>query len=192
MINEDTAPTIRRIFDEYVNGKSACRIAKEFTDEMVDNRKWNSTFIDKIIINRIYNGEYVARRYSKTQEEQLIKDFAPAIITMDIWLQTEEQRIKNSYSHYIKYDYIFRQKLLCKHCGAILNGVSSTGRNKTIHLYFRCTKCKKIYDINEKKIEKEFMTRINDIFDFYSLLDSTFITTNITDYKQDLKDITLL
>lgn len=187
--NEETAPTIRRIFNEYINGKSACRIAKDFNNEMVDNRKWNSTFIDKILINRIYIGEYVARRHSKIQQEKIFRDFAPALITMDIWLQTQEQRLKNSHSHYIKHDYIFRQKLVCQHCGAILNCVSGTGRNKIIHLYYRCTKCKKIYDVNEKKIEKDFLTRINDIFDFYSLLDSTFITTTTINYKQEIRDI---
>jgi Site-specific recombinases, DNA invertase Pin homologs len=189
VINEDTAPTIRRIFDEYINGKSACRIAKEFNEQSVDNKKWHSTTIDTILANRIYIGEYVARRHSKTQQIQIFKDFAQPIIDIAIWLQAQEQRIKNGKSHYIKHDYIFRQKLICEHCNNILNGVSATSSNKTIHLYYRCTKCKKIFDVNEKVIEKDFMAKLDDIFDFYSLLDSTFITTSTTNYKQEIRDI---
>ena len=177
------------MFQEYLEGKSACRIAKDFTDEKVDNKKWNSTFIDKILSNRIYIGEYEARKYSKTQETTLIKDFAPPIIERDVWLETEKQREKNSHNHYIKYDYIFRQKLICKHCGSILNNLSATGRNGNVQLYYKCNDCKKIYNFNEKRIEKEFLEKIDDIFDFYSLLDNTFITTTTIDYKQEIDTI---
>ena len=186
VIDEETAPTIRRIFDEYINGKSACRIAIEFTEQLVDGRKWHSSMIDKILANRIYIGEYVARQNSKTQKAEVFKDFAPPIIDLVVWLQAQEQRIKNSKSHYIKHDYIFRQKLICAHCDNILNGVSATGRNKTVHLYYRCTKCRKIYDVNEKVIEKDFMTKVDDIFDFYSLLDSTFITTTTVNHNDKM------
>lgn len=189
VIDEITAPTIRRIFQEYLEGKSACKIAKNFTEEKVDNKKWNSTFIDKILSNRIYIGEYEARKYSKTQEAILIKDFAPPIIERDIWLETEKQREKNSHNHYIKYDYIFRQKLICKHCGNVLNNLSATGRNGNVQLYYKCNNCKKIYNFNEKRIEKEFLEKIDDIFDFYSLLDNTFITTTTIDYKQEIDNI---
>ena len=186
VIDENTAPTIRRIFQEYQEGKSACRIAKDFTDEKVDNRSWNSTFIDKILTNRIYIGEYEARKYSKTQETTLIKDFAPPIIDRTTWLETEKQREKNSHNHYIKYNYIFRQKLICQHCGSVLNNSSATGRNGNVQLYYKCNDCKKINNYNEKKIEKEFIEKLNDIFDFYSLLDNTFITTTTIDYKQEI------
>lgn len=189
VIDETTAPTIRRIFQEYLEGKSACKIAKNFTEEKVDNKKWNSTFIDKILSNKIYIGEYEARKYSKTQEAILIKDFAPPIIERDVWLETEKQREKNSHNHYIKYDYIFRQKLICKHCGSVLNNLSATGRNGNVQLYYKCNNCKKIYNFNEKRIEKEFLEKIDDIFDFYSLLDNTFITTTTTDYKQEIDNI---
>ena len=189
VIDEVTAPTIRRIFQEYLEGKSACRIAKDFTLENVDNRKWNSTYIDKILSNRIYIGEYEARKYSKTQEPILIKDFAPPIIDRDVWLETEKQREKNSHNHYIKYDYIFRQKLVCKHCGSILNCLSATGRNGNIQLYYKCNNCKKIASFNEKRVEKAFLEKIDDIFDFYSLLDNTFITTTTIDYKQEIDNI---
>lgn len=188
-IDETTAPTIRRIFQEYLEGKSACRIAKDFTNEKVDNRKWNSTFIDKILSNRIYIGEYEARKYSKTQEPVLIKDFAPPIIDRDVWIETEKQREKNSHNHYIKYDYIFRQKLVCKHCGSILSNLSATGKNGNVQLYYKCNNCRKIYNFNEKRIEKEFLEKIDDIFDFYSLLDDTFITTTTIDYKQEMDNL---
>lgn len=189
IINEETAPTIRRIFNDYIKGVSACRIAKDMTEENIGSKTWGSTTIDKILTNSIYIGEYVARKYSKTQKEQLIKDFAPPIITRDIWLEAQEQRIKNGHNHFIKHNYLFRQKLICKHCNSLLGGVNATSKNKTIHYYYRCTKCKKIYNINEKKIEEIFINNINDILDFHSLLDNTFITTSTINYDNKIIDL---
>ena len=191
IINDETAPIIRRIFEEYLDGKSAYRIAKDFSDANVGLRHWNSTFIDKILSNRIYIGEYEARKYSKTQKAVIIKGFAPPIIDKEIWIQSEKQREKNSHSHYIKYDYMFRQKLVCKHCGSLLNNVSATGRNGNTQLYYKCSnkKCSKQKNINEKKIEKEVLYVLDDIFNFYCLLDNTFITTNIVNYNNKIVDL---
>lgn len=189
VINESTAPTIKRIFDDYINGKSACKIANEYTKEQVDNRTWGSTTIDKILTNRIYIGEYEARKYSKSQKQILIEEFAPPIITRDIWIEAQEQRIKNSHSHYIKHNYIFRQKLVCEYCNNLLVGTSGTGKNKEVQLYYRCTKCKKVKNINERKIETEFINLIDDIFDFYSLLDNTFIASTTINYDNEIKNI---
>ncbi|CDF12025.1 site-specific recombinase for integration and excision [Mycoplasma sp. CAG:776] len=182
IINGDTAPTIKRIFKEYINGKSACKIATEFTNNKVDNRSWGSTTIDKILTNRIYIGEYEARKYSKSQKQILIEDFAPPIITRYIWIEAQKQREKNSYSHYIKHNYIFRQKLICEHCNNLLVGTSGTGKSKEVQLYYRCTKCKSIKSINEKKIEDVFINLVDDIFDFYSLLDNTFIASTTINF----------
>lgn len=189
VINENTAPTIKRIFDDYINGKSACKIAKDFTDEKVDDRTWGSTTIDKILTNRIYIGEYEARKYSKSQKQILIEDFAQPIITRDVWIEAQEQRVKNSHSHYIKHNYIFRQKLVCEHCNNLLVGTSGTSKNKSVQLYYRCTKCKQIKNINERKIETEFINLIDDIFDFYSLLDNTFIASTTINYDEEIKEI---
>ena len=67
--------------------------------------------------------------------------------------------------------------------------MSATGRNGNVQLYYKCNNCKKIYNFNEKRIEKEFLEKIDDIFDFYSILDNTFITTTTIDYKQEIDNI---
>ena len=189
VIDEETAPIIRRIFQDYLDGKSALKIAKDFTKENVLNKSWGSTSIEKIISNRIYIGEYEANKRSKIQEPTIIKDFAPPIIDKQTWIDTEKQKEINRHSHYGKYDYIFKQKLICSHCGKILNNVSSQGGSRTLQLYYRCSNCKKIDLINEKKIDKEVIKQIDEIFDFYSLLDKTFITTTTTNYRKEISII---
>ena len=189
VIDEETAPLIRNIFQDYLNGKSALRIAKDLTKDKVLNKTWNSSSIEKIITNRIYIGEYEANKRSKIQKPSIIKDFAPPIIDMQTWIDTEKQKDINRHSHYGKYDYIFKQKLVCSHCGKILNNVSSQGGSKTLQLYYKCTNCKKIDLINEKKIDKEVIKQIDEIFDFYSLLDNTFIATTTTNYRKEISTI---
>ncbi len=185
-IDENTAPIVQKIFQDYLNGKSAWRIAVDMTEAKILNKSWISTTIDRILANKIYTGEYVANTKSKISKPVIIKDFAPPIIGMQTWIKTVEQRNINSHSHYVKYDYIFKKKIICNNCGSILNTTSATGNNGIIQLYYRCNKCKKIANFNEKKLEKIFINQINDIFDFYSLLDSSFVISSTTNYSKEL------
>ena len=76
IINPDTAPIVKRIFEMSANGMSARKIAKTLIDEDVPTRResslgerlgyeWEATHICDILRNQIYLGCMVANRYKK-------------------------------------------------------------------------------------------------------------------------------
>lgn len=53
-----------------------------------------------------------------------------------------------------------------------MGGSSSTSKNKEKHLYYKCNSCKT--RINEKKIEEKLTIFLNDILDFFLIIDNSF------------------
>ena len=66
-----------------------------------------------------------------------------------------------------------------------MGGSSSTSKNKTKHLYYLCSNCK--MRINENKIGKSLMKFLNDMLDFFLIIDYSFKPTLNLDYENKLK-----
>ena len=66
------------------------------------------------------------------------------------------------------------QKIKCTKCNKIMGGSSSTSKDNTKHIYYKCACCKT--RINEKRIEKSLMTFLNDMLDFFLIVDNSFIS----------------
>lgn len=188
-IDDETAPVIRRIFNEYINGLSACKIAKLFTDERILNRDWKSTTIDKILDNSLYIGEYVAYKSLKDKENVVYYDMAPKIISNEMWDKMIEAKQKNSHNHYVRHLYLFKKKLYCPNCKRLMTCVCGTSKKGTKHLYYRCSICKDKYIFNEIDFEKQFIFCINSLFDYYLLNKNNPITLSNKDYNIEIDRI---
>lgn len=77
------------------------------------------------------------------------------------------------------------QKIICLKCNKVMGGTSSTSKNKEKHLYYKCNCCKT--RINEKKIEKELMKFLNDMLDFFLIIDNSFKPTLNKDVENEIK-----
>lgn len=197
-IDEETAPIIENIFNEYINGLSACGIANKLTEDNVLNRKWRSTTIDKILDNRIYIGEYVAYKYVKSKENVTHYEMSPPIVSKETWERMEQAKVKNSHNHYVRHLYLFKKKLFCPCCNRLLTCVSGTSKQGTKHLYYKCCHCKNKIVFNENAFEKQFIDCMNDLLDYYSIVGNNFITLSNKNYdnkiielKESIKDIEL-
>jgi len=187
-IDDEEAPIIKRIFDEYINGMSACKIAKVFTKENVLNRSWGSTTIDRILDNKIYKGEFEAFKTIDDKENKIIYDMAPKIITNEIWEEMLKAKEKNTHNHYVKHLYLFKKKVYCPKCNTQLSCVCGTSKNKEKYLYYKCSKCKKNI-VNENILEQKFMFKMNDLLDYLSIVDNQFIIVSNKDYDNKINDI---
>ena len=187
-IDDEEAPIIKRIFDEYINGMSACKIAKVFTKENVLNRSWGSTTIDRILDNKIYKGEFEAFKTIDDKENKIIYDMAPKIITNEMWEEMLKAKEKNTHNHYVKHLYLFKKKVYCPKCNTQLSCVCGTSKNKEIYLYYKCSKCKKNI-VNENILEQKFMFKMNDLLDYLSIVDNQFIIVSNKDYDNKINDI---
>lgn len=77
------------------------------------------------------------------------------------------------------------QKILCPKCHKIMGGESSTSGTGDKHIYYKCNCCKK--RISEKKIEKELIKFLNDMLDFFLIIDNTFKPTISKDVELEIK-----
>ena len=184
VIDELQADVVRRIFEMYLNGMAVNSICKKFNEENVLNRKWPTTTVDKILSNQLYIGNMEYGKRTK-EENQIFEDVVPAIIDKTSFELVQKRKEKNLKNYHRKLIYIFMQKLRCPNCHKIMGGSSSTSKNKTKHLYYLCSNCK--MRINENKIEKSLMKFLNDMLDFFLIIDYSFKPTLNLDYENKLK-----
>lgn len=171
IIDELEADVVKRIFSMYLDGKSVCAICDKFNEENILNRRWVTTTVDKILSNKIYIGsiEYGKR---KKDNAQIFEDVVPTIIVKTSFEMVQKRKEKNLKNYHRKRTYIFMQKILCPKCHKIMGGESSTSHTGEKHIYYKCNCCKK--RISEKKIEKELLKFLNDMLDFFLIIDNTF------------------
>lgn len=186
-VDEEVAPTIQRIFDNYIDGLSACKIAKVLSEEQILNRKWKSTTIDKILENRLYIGEYEAYKTLDHKESVFYYNMAPKIISNETWEKMLEAKKKNSHNHYVRHTYLFKKKLYCPNCARLMTCVCGTSKTGTKHLYYKCISCKLIF--NENDFEKIFIDCISELLDYLNQSNKTFILLSNKNYDSEIDNI---
>ncbi|HEL2594976.1 TPA: recombinase family protein [Streptococcus suis] len=134
VINQEEAEIVRCIFEAYVSGKGANRIAKELNVNQVPtvtNRQWHESTIRNLLSNEKYKGDWHFQKFytpslgHQTQLNQghvdsyYMEDHHPAIVSKELWQQAQEcrQRRKGTTNPavYAK-RYPYTGKLFCPYC----------------------------------------------------------------------------
>lgn len=183
VINELESNVVKRIFSMYLEGSSVCSICEIFNEENVLNRHWATTTVDKILSNKIYIGSIEHGKRNK-KNTQIFEDVVPAIIDKTTFECVQKRKEKNLKNYKRKRTYIFMQKILCPKCHKIMGGESSTSGTGDKHIYYKCNCCKK--RISEKKIEKELMKFLNDMLDFFLIIDNSFKPSMCRDIEEEI------
>ena len=194
VIDDIESEVVKDIFKSYLNGLSVCAITRELNNKNALNRHWRTTTIDRMLSNYIYAGDYQHRKRIKDEETILLEDVCPAIINKDDFKLVQKQKEKNLKNYTRKHTYVYMQKIVCSKCNKIMGGSSTTSKNKPTQIYYRCNCCNT--RINEKKIEEPLMLFLNDMLDYYLLIDNNFksffnedITTEIERYNKIVKEL---
>lgn len=182
-IDELQADVIKRIFRLYLDGDSVCTICNILNSEECLNRKWATTTVDKILSNQVYIGNLEFGKRTKDKRE-IFENVVPSIIDKTSFEMVQKRKEKNIKNFKRKIIYIFMQKIRCPHCGRIMGGSSSTSKNKTKHSYYLCSNCKK--RISETRVEKPLIKFLNDMLDFFLIVDNTFQMTLNSDTTNDI------
>lgn len=185
VINDIESEVIRRIFDLYIKGIAANTITKLLNEEKALNRKWIPTLVDRILSNEIYIGNYVHRKTVSNEESQKFIGVAPAIIEEEVFNIAQIQKQKNLKNYKRKQTYIFMQSIKCPKCGTIMGGCSSKSHTGEKHCYYQCANCKT--KVSEKKIEKQMFNFLDDMLDFFLLIDNTYKPYLYQDTEKELK-----
>jgi len=183
VINEIEADVVKRIFNMYLEGHSVCYICDTFNKENILNRNWPTTTVDKILSNKLYIGVIEHGKRNK-DNIQVFEDVVPPIIDKTTFECVQKRKEKNLKNYKRKRTYIFMQKILCPKCHKIMGGESSTSGTGDKHIYYKCNSCKK--RISEKKIEKELIKFLNDMLDFFLIIDNTFKPTISKDVELEI------
>lgn len=193
IIDDVSAEVVRRIFRLYLDGMSVCSICKLFKEENVLNRRWPTTTVDKILSNQLYIGNVVHRKRSG-EDVEIFEDVVPAIIDKTDFEIVQKRKEKNLKNYMRKHTFIFMQKIRCPKCNKIMGGCSSTSKTGKKHIYYQCSKCR--MRISEKKCEKSILKFLNDMLDFFLIIDNSFkpimnkdTSNQIIKYKNKLSEL---
>lgn len=194
VINEVESEVVKDIFKSYLSGLSVCTITKQLNEKNSLNRNWKTTTIDRMLSNYTYAGNYQHRKRIQNEETILLEDVCPAIIDKHDFELVQKQKEKNLKNYTRKRTYVYMQKIVCSRCNKIMGGSSTTSKNKPTQIYYKCNCCNT--RINEKKIEQPLMLFLNDMLDYYLLIDNNYksffnedLTIEIKRYEKILKDL---
>ena len=164
---------------------AANAITKLLNEEKVLNRKWIPTLVDRILSNEIYIGNYVHKKTIKGEETQKFIGVSPAIIEEEVFNIAQVQKQKNLKNYKRKQTYIFMQCIKCPKCETIMGGCSSKSHTGEKHCYYQCANCKT--RVSEKKIEKQMINFLDDMLDFFLLVDNTYKPYLYQDTESEFK-----
>ncbi len=133
-----------------------------------------------MLSNYVYVGDYQHRKRIKDEETILFENVCPAIIDRPTFEIVQKQKEKNLKNYIRKHTYVYMQTIICSKCNKIMGGSSTTSKNKPTQIYYKCNWCGT--RINEKKIEQPLMLFLNDMLDFFLLVDNSFKTY----YNEDI------
>ena len=175
VINEYEAAAIRKIFNEYVEGKSYKNIARELNESghrTKIGRKFQPTSLHTILRNEKYAGVYVFNKTQRTKtitgstnklnkEEDIIRiqGGMPTIIdqlTFDNVQKKLHANKKRSQTYKAKEIYLLSGKLECGLCNRLMSGTRRhAGRNKSLLVTYQCNTRKNHNTCNKKEVNRD-------------------------------------
>ncbi len=197
IIDKNKAEIVKRIFNDYVNGKAAFAIARELNEQgYLTHRgnKWSSATVSYILRNPTYIGKLVHNNDS-TKNTRDSKDITvidgnhEAIICMDMWEKAQELLLQSEIANkkYCRKDgksykpYLLHGLLKCSSCG---HAMVRTHAYSTYESYQCCDynhgKCADNHRVHVKEMDKAVLDTIESLFD-----SNNFILD--VRYKQDNK-----
>ena len=192
-IAPETAPIVRKIFTDYVEGKPLKKIADELNASGLRSIQGNQFVVNSlanILRNRAYIGEY---RWGK----HVIPGGMPQIISLELFDAAGRKLAKNQRggkgaARKLKpeeVDFWLTGHIHCGECGAPLHGISGTSKTGNVYYYYTCLNHKKKVCKMGNQPKEKIETIVRHTLD-RMLEDSTlrlFIAKMCFDYYEDSK-----
>jgi hypothetical protein len=150
------APIVREAFQRYADGGTIRDVVQWLNAVGVKNTRgktMSDNVVTRMLKNRTYIGEY-------HHGDHVIPGGVPVLIDVALFNRVQERFVKNKRlpMHFKAEDeYILTTKLFCGKCGNMLIGESGTGRNGTVHRYYKCTVAKRKNKCTLKAVKKQWI-----------------------------------
>ena len=163
VIDPDTAPVIRSIFEMYLKGNSPPEILQHLKDQgvkSVSGNEFRQNAVYYILKNKRYAGYYT---YKGTETPGGI----PAIISEEVYQKVQEKMAQKkkapAKAKAVNEKYLLSGCTTCAYCGRTVIGLSGTSRTgKKKHFYYQCSS----KNLRPKVICKLKSKRKKDLEDF--------------------------
>lgn len=156
VIDGDSAPIVRRVFEQYDAGTPVTDICKELNAAGYRNvfgRPFTLSTIHHMLSNEKYIGIY-------RNGDLIVQDGCPPIVDADLWRrvkQRQDARKRRPAAERAKTRYLLSGKLFCGHCGECMNGESGRNKNNVVYNYYMCRKKKNRKGCSKRNEKKEFL-----------------------------------
>lgn len=157
VVDPETAPTVRLIFDMYASGKNTAEIVSELNHRGLRTARgalFTKNSLHAMLKNEKYIGVYTYNGKIR------IEGGIPAIVDPETFakvqsmLKINKKAPSHTWSHS---DYILTDKLFCGHCGSKMVGECGTGKSGRKYNYYICAKRKRERACNKKAVKKEWI-----------------------------------
>ena len=159
IIDEKTAPIIKKIFELYANGETLKNIAKSLNDsgyKTSTGKPFSIKSFNSILKNKKYIGIYESMGVE-------LHNTIPPIINNELFSEVQERLKRNMHapaSSKSTVNFYLTGKLFCGKCGGNMVGDSGTSRNKSIHYYYSCIERKRGRGCTKKSVKKDWIEQI--------------------------------
>lgn len=143
IVDPDTAPTVRLVFDLYAQGQTITQIIRQLNEKglrTLHGKPFTQNSLRTLLKNEKYIGVYTYK------DEIRIEDAIPPIVEPEVFYKVQEMLKYNQKAaahKNSKEDYLLTEKLFCGKCGAMMVGVSGTSKTGARHHYYYCTEQRK-------------------------------------------------
>ncbi len=212
VINPEQAEIVKRIYRDFMSGKTACMIAKELTEEKIPTpggkTNWQTSTVNSILTNEKYKGcailqktytvDFLSKTHKKNEGEvpqYMVTGSHEAIIPPDEWemVQNEIIRRKNIGRRYSGGS-IFSSRIVCGDCGGFFGPKVWMSNSKYRKTIWQCSdKFKKDKEkcctphFSEDEIKDRFVIAFNMLFNI-----KEEVIKNCEAIKKKLADTSLI
>lgn len=180
-INEDEASIVKRIYEDYISGKTILQISRDFEKENITNKgsKFLPQNIRRILQKETYTG--ILNKHNKVYDK-----IYPSIISKELFQKAQERLDKTKYGCRKDNHEIFRikDKIYCGCCNRKMYPVSAISSNGNSIKYYKCITTKK-KNCTTGNIDKNFIESIVDKF----LISQFNIQKNLDEITEKIFDI---
>lgn len=148
----ETAPIVRRIFEEYAAGERAVDIIARLNAEgfrTINGKLFSKTSLPPILKNEKYLGTYIYK-------DIRVENAFPAIVTRELFDKCAQLMKRHHRSPAAARDtnFLLTSKLFCGKCGEPMTGDGGTSKTGRVYYYYTCNKRRR-HKCDKKRVAKD-------------------------------------
>ncbi len=196
VINPQTAPIVKKVFDMYAEGATISEITKRLNEQGIRTARkqpFTKNSLTKLLKNEKYIGVYAYKDLVR------VEGGVPAIVDKGTFdkVQGLLKTNRRAPSHtWTKIEYLLTDKLFCGHCGSPMTGESGISHTGVKYGYYGCVKRRKEKACDKKPVRQDWIEALvldetvkllhdDELMEF--IIDQTWEYYQATDKAQEEK-----